>query len=275
MIADVVIAQISDMHIKPEGRLAYGRVDTAAYLARAVTHILELPFRPNAVIATGDLVDAGRPDEYRRLRGLLAPLPMPIYLVPGNHDDRAALVAEFSEHHYLPRSGPLHYTIEDFPLRLVVVDTLVTGEAGGAVTSDGLAWLDRELARYPTRPTMLVMHHPPFRTGIKGMDSQGLADPAALGAVVRRHPHIERIVCGHVHRPIQTRWNGTTVMTSPATAHQVALELRPDIAVSFIMEPPACLLHCWRQDLGLITHTSYIGHFDGPHPFFADGRLID
>ena len=145
----MLIAQISDMHVKPTGRLAYGRVDTAAYVARAVTHILELTYRPDAVVATGDLVDAGRADEYARLRDLLAPLPMPVYLVPGNHDDRAALVDAFPEHRYLPRSGPLHYTIEHLPVRLVVLDTLVPGHPGGAVSPEGLVWLDRELARLP------------------------------------------------------------------------------------------------------------------------------
>jgi 3',5'-cyclic AMP phosphodiesterase CpdA len=93
----MLIAQISDTYIKPEGRLAYRKVDTAQYLARAVEHVLAMMPQPDAVLATGDLVDAGQPDEYRRLHRLLAPLPMPVYLIPGNHDDRAALVAEFDD----------------------------------------------------------------------------------------------------------------------------------------------------------------------------------
>jgi len=101
----VIIAQITDMHIRPEGVLAYRRVDTAPYLARAVEHLRCLKPRPDVVLATGDLVDAGTDEEYRRLRGLLAPLPMPVYLIPGNHDNRDALATVFADHAYLPQGG--------------------------------------------------------------------------------------------------------------------------------------------------------------------------
>jgi 3',5'-cyclic-AMP phosphodiesterase len=112
----VVIAQITDTHIRPEGVLAYGRVDTAPYLARAVQHLLGLTPRPDVVLATVDLVDAGSAAEYERLRALLAPLPMPVYLIPGNHDDRDALVAAFADHRYLPRGGRfIQYVVEDYP----------------------------------------------------------------------------------------------------------------------------------------------------------------
>jgi len=89
----MMIAQITDMHIKPQGVLAYGRLDTAPYLRRAVAHLLALKPRPDVVLATGDLVDGGLPEEYRRLHDLLAPLSMPVYLIPGNHDNRDALAA--------------------------------------------------------------------------------------------------------------------------------------------------------------------------------------
>src|SRR5262249_19365606 len=116
----MLIAQITDTHIKPHGALAYGRVDTAPYLARALAHLLALRPRPDVVLATGDLVDGGRPDEYRRLRDLLAPLAMPVYLIPGNHDEREALAAAFPDHAYLPRGGRfMQYVVEGYAVRLI------------------------------------------------------------------------------------------------------------------------------------------------------------
>ena len=75
-----------------------------AILERAVAHVNALDPRPDVVLATGDLVDGGKPEEYARLRRLLAPLAMPVYLIPGNHDARDALRAVFADHAYLPRS---------------------------------------------------------------------------------------------------------------------------------------------------------------------------
>ena len=124
----MVIAQITDTHIKPEGVLSYGRLDTTPYLRRAVEHLLSLTPRPDVVLATGDLVDAGLPEEYRRLRDLLAPLPMPVYLIPGNHDNRDALASVFTDHAYLPRGGRfMQYVVEGHPVRLIALDTLDLG----------------------------------------------------------------------------------------------------------------------------------------------------
>ncbi|HYS18065.1 MAG TPA: phosphodiesterase [Candidatus Binatia bacterium] len=270
----MIIAQITDMHIRPEGVLAYGRVDTAPYLARAVAHLLGLRPRPDVVLATGDLVDAGSPGEYRRLHDLLAPLPMPVYLIPGNHDNRDALAAAFTDHAYLPRAGRfMQYVVEDHPVRLVALDTLVPGQVGGLLCAERLGWLASRLSEAPTRPTVIFMHHPPFVTGIAHMDSHGLANAGEFAEVVRRHPQVERVVCGHLHRPIQVRVGGTLASTAPSTAHQVALDLEDDNPLTFIMEPPACQLHVWRPDTGLVSHTSYIGDFDGPY-LFADGSKV-
>src|SRR5437870_881255 len=112
----MLIAQISDTHIKPEGVLAYGRVDTSAFLARAIDHILHLDPQADVVLATGDLVDGGTAAEYERLRHLLSPLPMPLYLIPGNHDDRDALRRAFAHHAYMPREGFIQYVVDDYPL---------------------------------------------------------------------------------------------------------------------------------------------------------------
>ena len=89
----MILCQISDLHIKPERKLAYGVVDTATMLERCVAQIGRLPQRPDAVIATGDLVDGGTLAEYALLRELLSPLTMPLYLMPGNHDERQAIAA--------------------------------------------------------------------------------------------------------------------------------------------------------------------------------------
>jgi 3',5'-cyclic AMP phosphodiesterase CpdA len=263
----MIIAQISDMHIRPAGQLAYRRVETDGFLARAVEHLAALTPRPDVVLATGDLVDAGRPDEYRRLRELLAPLPMPVYLIPGNHDDRDALAAEFTDHDYLPRRGRfMQYAVEADPVRLLALDTLVAGEHHGLLCDERLAWLDARLSEAPDRPTVVFMHHPPFATGIPPMDRYGLRRPETLGAIIRQHPQVERILCGHLHRPIQVRWHGTVATTAPSTAHQVALNLE-EMPLAFVMEPPACQLHLWEPGTGLISHTSYVGDYPGPYPF--------
>ena len=274
---DFLACQISDLHIKRPGRLSYRKVDCAGMLERCVQEILRLPQRPDCVIATGDLADFGRPDEYAHLRTLLAPLPMPVYLIPGNHDERGALREAFADHSYLRQWPPfVQYAIEDWPLRIVALDTLIPGQGGGELCEQRLAWLDRTLAEQPARPTLIIMHHPPFPTLIGHMDEQGLLrGGAALAGIVSRHPQVERVLCGHVHRPIQVRFGGTLASTCPSPAHQVALDLAPDANSAFRMEPPGFQLHAWKPGFGVISHTAFVGDFAGPFPFSEGGRLID
>ncbi|WP_242469881.1 metallophosphoesterase [Rhodospirillum rubrum] len=86
----MLIAQTSDLHIRPPGMLVGGVVDTAAALEACVAHLQALPLRPDLLLITGDLTQQGRPEEYAHLRRLLAPLGLPLLVCPGNHDDRAA-----------------------------------------------------------------------------------------------------------------------------------------------------------------------------------------
>lgn len=256
----MLLCQISDPHIVSEGTLAYGRIDTPRMLERCVRKILELPRLPDVVVATGDLTDHATAEEYGLLRELLAPLAMPLYLVVGNHDDRSAIRAAFPEHSYLAgENGFVQYAVEDFPVRLLVLDTLVPGSPGGALCPQRLQWLDRRLAE-SSRPTVIAQHHPPFKTGMTKMDTMSLEDPDAEAAVVARYPHVERVVSGHYHRNAQVRFAGTIASVCPSTAHQLLLDLVPDADIRFTFEPSGFHLHFWNG-AKLVTHTQLVEDF--------------
>jgi 3',5'-cyclic AMP phosphodiesterase CpdA len=273
-----LLVQLSDPHIKAPGSLAYGRVDTAAMLSRAVDSVRRLAQAPDAVVVTGDLTDFGRADEYAHLQTLLRPLACPVYLLPGNHDDRRALRAAFPDHAYLHAGGSefIQYAVALAGLRLVVVDTVVAGAGHGALCAERLAHLEALLEEDRDTPTIVAMHHPPFQTFIGHMDELGLIDGAdALEALIARHANVERVICGHLHRSIQVCWANTLALTAPSTAHQVCLDLASDAASAFTMEPPGFLIHAWADGGSVVTHQASIGVFDGPYPFFDADGLID
>ncbi|MBV8407438.1 MAG: phosphodiesterase [Alphaproteobacteria bacterium] len=262
----MLLAQISDLHVRPEGELYKGVVDSNAMCAAAIEHLNGLDPRPDLVLITGDLVDEGQEAEYESLRSLLARLKPPCLLMPGNHDDRDALARWFPEHAYLPARGPKHFLIEGHAVRLVALDTTVPAQHHGDIDDAGLRWLDGALRATRGVPTIVMMHHPPIASGIPYLDKYMCRRPERIAAVIARFEHVERVLCGHVHRPIQQRWAGTLVCCSPSTATQIALCLRPHAPPASFSEPPACLLHWWRGGV-MLTHTSYIGRFAGPYPF--------
>lgn len=272
----MLIAQFSDPHIKPEGRLAYGRVDTTRLLQQAIDHLHALPQQPDLLLLTGDLVDAGSAPEYQRLRTQLAQLRMPWLLLPGNHDDREQMRAAFPGHGHVPAEGFWQFALQrpGWPLRIVGLDTVRPGESGGELCEQRLAWLEQRLAEAPAAPTLIAMHHPPFDTGIGHMDEIGLAAPEAFAQLLARHAQVQLVVCGHLHRSIRASVGGRPVMTAPSTAHQVQLDIARDAPALFRLEPPGYLLHWWSGS-GLVTHQVCCAPSEGPYPFFSDdGTLL-
>jgi len=279
-IAPTILVQLTDLHIREPGRLAYRRVDTSSYFRAMVDSVLTLKQKPHVVVISGDLTDFGRPAEYSSLRAQIAPLEaagLPVYLMPGNHDSRAELRKSFPAHAYLG-DGPFIQFVVDFgPLRLIALDTCVPERSEGALDVERLEWLEDALAASRGRPVVIAMHHPPFRTLIGHMDKIGLlAGAPELEAIVSRHTNVERVICGHLHRAIEVRFGGTIACTAPGPAHQVCLDLDADAVSAWTLEPPAFRVFAWDPlGLRMVTHLVASGAFEGPYPFFENGVLID
>ncbi len=276
----VILVQLTDLHIREPGRLAYRRIDTSSYLRTLIASVLALRQRPRAVVATGDLTDFGRPAEYASLRDQLAPLDaagIPVYLMPGNHDDRGELRRSFPSHRYLGDGTFIQFAVDVGPLRLLALDTCVPGSSAGALDAERLSWLEAELDASKGRPVVIAMHHPPFQTLIGHMDEMGLLQGAdELEAIVAKHRNVERVICGHLHRAIDVRFGGTIASTAPGPAHQVCLDLDADAVSAWTLEPPSFRVHAWNPAQGrLVTHLAANGTFEGPYPFFEGGKLID
>ncbi len=268
----MLIAQMTDLHAVARGTLAFGRVDTNAALAAAVDHVNAIRPRVDLVVITGDVANDGRTAEYDAAAAALARLEAPVRVIPGNHDDRARLRAAFGammDHVPAPVSSEsfLHYVDDRFPLRLIALDTVVPGQPGGALCADRLAWLAGRLAEAPGRPTVILMHHPPFQIGVGHMDGMACAGGEAAAEVVARFPAVERVLCGHVHRPVVRRWGGTIAFACPSPAHQVALDLTGAGPPAWTRDPPAVALHLWQPAPGadqpaagtVVSHLSFIG----------------
>ena len=272
----MLICQLTDLHVRPVGALANQVSETNTLTERAFNAVAKLPDRPDLILITGDLTESGRPAEYQNLAAMLRrTLNRPVHVIPGNHDHRETLRAELG---HLPgvTTDPnfVQYTIEDHPVRIVMLDTLVPGAPHGELTGGRLDWLDQTLAAQPTRPTLVAMHHPAFVTGIPHMDRIALRDAHVFTNVMTRHRQVERIICGHHHRPILGRCGNAIASTAPSVAHQVALTFDPADTGAFTFEPPAFHLHLWTAAAGFITHTVFTESYPGPFPFVHDAPAM-
>jgi len=273
----VLIAQISDLHIKSQGSLAYGRVDTAKALECCVASLNAFKPKLDFVVISGDLADTPTAQEYEHLKCLLGRLEVPFAAIPGNHDSRGLMRAKFPQGEYVFPSGPLNQSLTVGGVDLLLLDSSVPGKPYGELDAPTLQWLQPTLASSTDRPALLFLHHPPYSTGIWHMDHQNLRNAGQLGAVLRRHPRVQLVACGHVHRATLAMFAGVPCTICPAPNHAVDLDLAHLRDPSFKIEPAAFHLHVWFPGEGfgtVVTHQVPVGEFDGPHPFFGPGGKL-
>ncbi|WP_449042386.1 phosphodiesterase [Paracoccus sp. (in: a-proteobacteria)] len=260
------ILQISDPHIGVPGRLLGGMIDTAAALSRTVEWIarnLRAIGPIDAVIVTGDLVESGRPEEYAHFLRLIAPLPLPWFAIPGNHDNREVMREAFSHLHWMPDHGAINLHLQFDRLDVVALDSHVPGAGHGILGNGTLGFLDRALDTAGRRPVLVAVHHHPFRSGIKAMDALALLSPEPLLARLAGHRAGAQLVCGHLHRAVTTVAAGVLCLSCPSPSHAVALRLQPEQPLALMLEPGAIMLHC-AEDGAIRSHLVPTAPAPGP-----------
>ena len=216
----MIIAQISDTHIALDTPDADRRISD---FERTIADINALDPAPDVIVHTGDIVHNGRPDEYAQAAAILARARRPVYVLPGNKDDRTNLRAAFAADGYLDADSRfIDYAVEDYPVRLIAVDTLNTHSNKGDFCTERAERLIRVIDADTTKPIAVFAHHPPFEVQV-GPDPINFETPEMmerLRLTVRHSGRVIAVVSGHVHRGTSGRVGGipATVMPSIATA---------------------------------------------------------
>ena len=219
------IVQLSDLHLPrmPDAEL-FGS-SPLARLERAIDRILVDHADADFCLLTGDLADAGNDAAYAALALALKRLPMPVHLLPGNHDSRDALRRQFPQ---LPANdGGFMQAALDTPAgRFLLLDTVQAGAPWGSYCVKRREWLAGQLAQSGDQPLFIAMHHPPLALGIPSMDQFALRDAEAFWSIIAPfRAHIRHLFFGHLHRPIGGSWRGIPFSCCSSPNHQVALDL--------------------------------------------------
>jgi 3',5'-cyclic AMP phosphodiesterase CpdA len=249
------IAHLSDPHLA-RGPLA---AQPAANLADAIGRVLAVEPRPDCIVITGDLADTGHPEEYAALHAILRHCPVPVHLMPGNHDDPDALIARFGDTPFLDDGLSTKYAVEYPEATIIVADSWRPEDPAGQLGPDQLSWIDRTLAARPQVPAFVCLHHPPLALGMPFLDSIMLTDAAEFTDVIRRHPHVVRVLTGHVHRNVSALFAGTLLTVAPSTFRQSALRMHDAELPGYLPEPTSFLLHL-LDGADCVTHSVAISH---------------
>ncbi len=170
---------------------------------------------PAAVLVTGDIVQDESRAGYARFRSTLEPLGLPVYCIPGNHDD-PNLLSEVLTGGNFRVGGEVRFDAWS----LIMLSTFLTGEDAGGLGDRRLEGLDAALSEHAGRHVLVAMHHHPLPLGSRWLDGVGLRDADRFLAVLDTHPHVRAVVCGHVHQASDRERRGVRFISTPSTCSQ-------------------------------------------------------
>jgi Icc protein len=210
------ILQITDTHLHAAADSRMRGVTTYATLLAVLEHAQRDPRWPvDAILATGDIVQDESRAGYERFRAVLEPLGVPVYTIPGNHDD-PKLMSE------VLTSGSFHLggELRHGPWSIVLLSTFLAGEDAGGLGPARLQGLRQALAAHAGQQVLVAMHHHPLPMGSTWLDGVALRDAPAFWSVIDAHPNVRAVVCGHVHQSADRMRNNVRFLSTPSTCAQ-------------------------------------------------------
>ena len=260
------VLQLTDLHVEPAGTLAYGKADTASLVRSIRPWLLRFAPKVDLIVVTGDIACDGKPEAYEIVAQTLADLPVPVRVLPGNHDRRSNLVRLFPDFVEADAGkDAVEFTIERDDALVVGLDTLQPGRNWGALSDASLARLEAALA--DGRPVLTLMHHTPVHSGMGKMD-EPFGNRGRLKEILSRRPDV-RLATGHMHRGLVTRFGDTIVTTAPSVSLPIEIHIGPEGGDDFLFETPGFALHHLMPE-GWVTYFGLIPvrtDFAGPFPF--------
>jgi len=277
----LLIAQLTDTHVLDPVDDGQHWVDNNGRLAEAIESLNNESPRPDLVVATGDMANNGGPEEYTELTRQLSALELPLACVPGNHDDSGSLrstvgpstppgveVADASGHYSWWLDLPPAALGKRPGLRIIGLDTHLPGKDGGCFDDERAGWLANAISGAEANgfASLIAMHHPPFLSGIEWMDAPGFVGAERFIKLVSSARGVDRVICGHLHRPTQAAINGVTFSVGPSTIQHVALDLEPGSPKQAILDPVGYQLHTF-DGTTWVSHTRYLATGEKPFLF--------
>ena len=272
----VKLIQLSDLHLVPPGKLTSKVLDTNAILEETINEILRKKDyfgKIECVVVTGDVSDDGSIESYLSAHEKLIKLSVPVLVIPGNHDLRNPMREVFNEHvEFSTHSSQFDWVFKYEETVIVGLDSLVEGENFGFLEKTSLEFLSNQLSIHNGSDIVLLIHHPPIKTGIYFMDKIGLTNSSDLAECLKVTNHPVRILCGHVHGVYHGLLGIHPVVSAPSVCSAFEFNRKKFAPVGFNRGPTGyAYLETSSNGFWTAIPSSY-----GNGPLnFSDGSKID
>ena len=210
------VLQLTDTHLHAATDSQLRGVRTYDTFCRVVEHALERSRRSaDFVVATGDIVQDESRAGYELFRDALSRFGVPVFCIPGNHDD-PALMGEVLGRPPFQTGGETRFA----NWSVLFLSTFLVGEDAGGLGEQRLNGLDRALRAHDDQHVLICMHHHAIPMGSRWLDGVALKDAQSFLELIDRHRNVRAVLYGHVHQESDRERNGVRHISTPSTCSQ-------------------------------------------------------
>ena len=168
--------------------------------------------KPDFVITVGDMIQGYAKDTteltsmWAEYQSVIAPLTMPIYFTPGNHD----ITTDDAEPWYKNHVAKPYHSFDYKKLHFVILDAS-RWDASKDMPKEQITWLIDDLKKNQKAPYIFIFYHKPFWA-----DEIAAGKPDTLHTIFKNYG-VDAVFNGHVHEYFSGKIDGilyTDVSTS-------------------------------------------------------------
>jgi len=211
----LIIVQITDLHILAEEGLLMAGVETEKTFKQVLEHIHLTYHSIDLLLVTGDLVQNASQASYQRIFQALKNYSTPTVCLPGNHDDTDLMLKIIADKQVNCNKQSLFKS-----WHIICLNSKKPNANGGYLASSELTYLANALEKEPLLNTLIAVHHHPIPTESIWMDTMTIENSDELFAILKNHPQVKAISCGHIHQEIQSKKDNILIFGTPSTCFQ-------------------------------------------------------
>lgn len=211
MKESIKIAQLSDLHICADSSAKIHGINPYKNLLRAINDLKTREI--DLVLLTGDNSEDGSCQSYRLIGEAFSTVNLPIYAIPGNHDDPKNMAKILSS--FKINLKKIHEISKDW--RIIFLNSKVLNEHWGNLEQSELDFLEYSLKNLDKKNTLVCLHHHPISIQSPWMDKYMLKNNDNFLKILMQNSNIKLVIFGHIHQEFDALIKNIRFLSAPST----------------------------------------------------------
>ena len=216
---------ITDIHLSSDENELLHNIPIYEVLDSILNTISEKMSGIDFILITGDISNVGDINSYLTARNKFGGINLPVYWLPGNHDNLECIVNFNNNQNIL---GDKLFFMNGYLfilLNSVAIDENGKNRNSGVLGDRELTFLKHSLLTNIDKEVIIALHHPPVKSGT-WKDDRMLLNTQEFFNALKDYKNVRAVLYGHQHQEFQIMINDILFYSPPAASYQFSKDIK-------------------------------------------------